>query len=353
MLRVVTAVIKGIAILALVVFVVVYVSRFICQKTTLHQTKITTEKGIDETLLVTIDDIGLHTLIRGEDSTNPVLLFVHGGPGTPSMPMHRHYDHQLTDQFTIVHFDQRASGKSVKTAPVEDQPKIETYLQDLVKMSRYLSNRFNQEKVWLVGHSWGSLIGLRAAHQFPELYHAYIGMGQITNMHEAEIVTYNYAMTKAREAGDEKIISILQSLDGPPLRDPQQVSVHRKCLRKMGGALKDESFRHHLTWQIFNSPEYSIPEMYRTFKASRNLWPNMWAEMLEVNFFEEIDTMPIPIHIISGRYDWQVPSTLAEEFVNGLIAPAGKMHHWFEESGHLPNYEEAEKYHALIREIAK
>ena len=252
-----------------------------------------------------------------------------------------------------MHFDQRASGKSAKQPDLYKEPTIQQYVDDLVEMSVRLAKQFGHEKIWLVCHSWGTLIGLRAAFSHPELFHAYIGLGQITNMIKAEKITYNYAMQKALEKGDSHVIEKLNELDQPPWVESWKVSEHRKCLRKMGGAVYDEKIRIQLIWQAMCSPEYSLGELYRSCQASGKLWPKMWDEMMEVDFFKEIDTMKIPVHILAGKYDWQVPSTLAENFYDLLIAPQGKHFYLFEKSGHLPHYEEPEKFRQVIIDLLK
>lgn len=127
-------------------------------------------------------------IIKSKNVSNPVLLFVHGGPGMPEYK----YSSALEDNFTVVWWDQRGAGLSYHSGMSKEKMTTEQFVSDTIEVSKYLCQRFKQEKIYLLGHSWGSLIAIQAAQKSPELYYAYIGVAQITNQIESEKIAYDY-----------------------------------------------------------------------------------------------------------------------------------------------------------------
>ncbi|MGB5690767.1 MAG: alpha/beta hydrolase, partial [Woeseiaceae bacterium] len=122
-----------------------------------------------------------HLLIRGRDRENPVLLFVHGGPGMPAMFLAHSFQRDLEREFVVVHWDQRAAGKSFVTDTEPSTITTSQYLDDLFVVVDALRKRFGQERIYLLGHSHGSYLGILAVSRHPELFHAYIGVGQVVD----------------------------------------------------------------------------------------------------------------------------------------------------------------------------
>ena len=117
-------------------------------------------------------------LIRGTDTRNPVLLWLHGGPGAAQMPLARHFNGELEDDFIVVHWDQRGAGKSNPPGFDETTMYLERYVADTLELTLYLKELLQKDKIYLLGHSWGSQLGLRVVEEAPHLYHAYIGVSQ-------------------------------------------------------------------------------------------------------------------------------------------------------------------------------
>jgi pimeloyl-ACP methyl ester carboxylesterase len=136
-------------------------------------------------------------LIRGMDITKPVILFLHGGPGTSNMCLLRKYTDELEKHFIVVTWDQRGAGKSYQAINPHSSMTIDRLVLDTGELTQLLCHRFNQQKIFLVGHSWGSLIGILSIQKYPDLYHAYIGIGQIVNMQENEQISYDWTLAQA------------------------------------------------------------------------------------------------------------------------------------------------------------
>ena len=140
--------------------------------------------------------------IRGEDERNPVILFLHGGPGSPELPMIK--DTELEKHFTVCHWDQRGAGMTFSSDTDPASMTTEQFVEDTRQMTDSLRKWYGVEKIYLMGHSWGSYLGIKTIEKHPELYHAYIGIGQVCNQLESERLAYDYIVEQARKAGDTK-----------------------------------------------------------------------------------------------------------------------------------------------------
>jgi len=320
-------------------------------------TTITTENGIDTLEMVEVNEVKHGLLIRGEDVSNPVLLFVHGGPGTPGMLLHRYFETELLDTYTIVHYDQRGVGKSYDERLTTEDFTINQHVEDLLAISAYVRKRLNQDKIFLLGQSWGSLLGITAARRKPNYYHAYIGLGQIIDMHTGERLAASYAISQAIRQGDDERRALIEGLGEAPYEDPQKVVTMKRTLRELGGVDYDPDFRgRELRWRAFNTPEYDIWELMRIQRAASSPSPTIWKEMLNFNVYKkngavrQADTLLLPVVIMGGIYDYQTPYSLARTYYKTLHAPKGKRFVKFEKSGHLPNYEEKDTFIKVMKE---
>lgn len=160
--------------------------------------KIKTENGISEIQYLTINNTKQYVLIRGKDKSKPVLLFLHGGPGASATALLRKFNSELEDHFTVVYWDQRNAGKSYEKKTPKEEIKVSKYIEDVDTLVSYLKNRFKVEKIFLVGHSWGTRLGLYAIQKHPENFMAYVGVGQELASYEGELISYQYTLKKAK-----------------------------------------------------------------------------------------------------------------------------------------------------------
>jgi pimeloyl-ACP methyl ester carboxylesterase len=155
--------------------------------------------GIAEIQYLDINNTRQYVLIRGWDVNNPVLLFLHGGPGASETSMLRKYNSELEKHFTVVYWDQRNAGKSYDKKFPKEEIKVHKYVQDTDTLVSYLKSRFQKEKILLVAHSWGTRLGMYAVQEHPENFIAYVGITQELSSYEGELISYNYALDKAKE----------------------------------------------------------------------------------------------------------------------------------------------------------
>lgn len=290
-------------------------------------------------------------LIRGMDITKPVILFLHGGPGTSNMCLLRKYTDELEQHFIVVTWDQRGAGKSYQAINPHSSMMIDRFVLDTGELTQLLCHRFDRQKIFLVGHSWGSLIGILSIQKYPDLYHAYIGIGQIVNMQENEQISYDWTLSQATKAEDKRAIQTLTEIGTPPYTGDGQkkLMTQRRLLGKYGGELYGSS--NGAFPLIFSSlicaTEYTLLDKVNFFKgifASNSL---LWQELLTINLNKQILSFEVPIYFVLGRHDYEAPSILAEQYFKIIEAPEKEII-WFENSAHFANIEEDGKFDDLL-----
>ena len=192
------------------------------QKRSAKKYAVTGANPIDESAYVKIGDIDQWITIRGQDRNNPVLLILHGGPGDVTSPWGYVYFHDWEKYFTVVQWDQRGAGKTLEKSgeSIASTMTIDRMVQDGIEVSAYLRQHLNQEKIVLVGHSWGSLLGLLMAKAKPELFYAFVGTGQVPGSSmEANVMAYGLALQWARTVKNSEALADLSRIGPPPYKD--------------------------------------------------------------------------------------------------------------------------------------
>ncbi len=186
---------------------------------------------------VPVNETRQWVLIRSENVANPVVLFVHGGPGTSQLTLMRKNTQPLEKHFTVVNWDQRRAGKSFAAGRDRARMNMEQFVDDIIDLSSYLAKRFHKERVLLVGHSWGTAIGVLAASRRPDLFSAYVGIGQVSRVAESERLSYEWTLEQARNATDESSVETLTGIGPPPYTGDwrSKFLTERRLLGKYGG----------------------------------------------------------------------------------------------------------------------
>lgn len=306
--------------------------------------------GINALEEVTLGGIKQWILIRGENSANPILLFLHGGPGFCLMPYSHLFSARLEKHFLVVNWDQRGCGKSYNVDIPEETFNIEQFLSDTHELIQLLKTRFSKDKIFLIGHSWGSILGLYTAYRHPKDLHAFIGMGQVVNMKEGEMISYNYTVEKAKEAGDEQSLETLKGIDPPFYKGGfQSLSIQRMLLARYGGSMRNITYFD--LGRIRNSSPYYTKEDNDNFMmAFGRICALLWNEMMGINFFEEMTEVQIPVYFFTGRCDYTTPFKLLERYFIDLKAPHKEII-WFENSCHMPNLAEPEVFQDKLIDV--
>ncbi len=293
--------------------------------------------------------------IRGNDPKKPVLLFLHGGPGSANLAKLRLQVPALEDHFIVVNWDQRGAGKSYHIGFDPHSLTLEQYIEDAHQLTRWLKDTFQVEKIYLMGFSWGTIPGLNLAARFPDDYLGYIGVGQEVDLARAEETSLDWVMREAEIAGNREALSELSAID-PAYHTAdwqEQLARERKWLLFYGGVYHTTNSYNHEMKMLFSAPEYSW--------INRALWPSgsaaslkrMWPELMTFRFSGVVERVEIPVMFISGRYDMNAPAEMAESFFQQLDAPAGKTFIWSEQAAHDVFYDEPDCLIQAVVEFSK
>lgn len=287
-------------------------------------------------------------LIRGADQDQPILLLLHGGPGYPQIGFARHNQQQLETEFIVVNWDQRGSGKSYHWNMTDEDLHIDRLIEDTYELTQYLRKKFNQEKIFIVGHSWGSLLGIWTVQKYPELYHAYIGIGQVANLPEGERVSYEFALREAYERSNEQAIKELESIGYPPYKNPRKdTTLERKWVTAFGGSERNINSNSDLMRGILFSPEYTWLDGVRLALGNSLSLRAIMPQTENMNLFETVPELKVSVYFIMGKHDYMTPSEVAYHYYEQLNAP-NKQFIWFEESAHFPHFEEVDRFFEVM-----
>lgn len=305
--------------------------------------------SIAEKLHVEINGVQQGMIIRGKSVDNPVLLFVHGGPGMPEYILPYYYDNPLEEIFTVCWWDQRGSGLSFDGSLAPEEVTLENLVSDAIGVTNYLRERFGQDKIYLMAHSWGTVPGIYTAQAAPELYHAYIGMAQISGQPGEEEIIVDHLTGQYRQQGNEKMALKLEeavkngSYAGSALRD--------KAMHELGvGTLRDmDSVITGVFLPSWQCRAYTIGEKINLWRGKFGGVNRGLIENMDVDLTEAVPRLEIPAYFFSGAYDYTVYHGYSKLYLEKLEAPV-KGFYSFAESAHGPLFEEPEKAGRILRE---
>jgi pimeloyl-ACP methyl ester carboxylesterase len=311
--------------------------------------KVVTPNGVERLEKVRIGGIEQWVSIRGTDKRNPVLLLIHGGPGYVSIPMSWWFSRGWEEYFTVVQWDQRGAGKTyLMNDPNSVTPTLtlERMVADTEEMIDWARKELSKQKIFIIGHSWGSYLGLEIAERHPDWLYAYLGVGQLTNGPESERRGWAYTLHAARLAGNSEAVRQLEAIapyfapgHPAPLKD---IYTQRKWLDFYGGVMAHRSSNSPESDLAKLSPDYSDQEISRVWEGNEFSEHYLLAKVLSLDL-SGIKELDCPLIIFAGRYDVNVNSQVAAEWFANVKAPS-KQFVWFENSAHLPMTEEPGKF---------
>lgn len=283
--------------------------------------------------------------IRGLDKSNPVLLFLAGGPGGTQMAAVRLELSELEKHFVVVGWDQPGSGKSYYAESIGEIT-AETYIQDGHALTEYLLDRFGQEKIFLVGESWGSALGIFLLGRYPESYHALIGTGQMIDFAETERLDYQKAMQIASENNDTDMIKKLEANGVPPYYGKDVTMKSAVYLNYLSSYMARDSRIHNQGYNTFRdifSEEYGLLDKINFVRGVIVTFNEVYQQLYEIDLRKHYTELNVPVYFFLGRHDVNAPPALAEEYFEVLRAPEKEIV-WFEHSGHSPWINEADRF---------
>jgi pimeloyl-ACP methyl ester carboxylesterase len=308
--------------------------------------------SISEKLFLNINGVRQGMFIKGKDAKNPVMLYLHGG--MPDYFLTQRYPTGLEDYFTVGWWEQRGAGLSYSAHVSPETMTPEQFVSDTLEVTDYLRNRFGKEKIYLMGHSGGTFIGIQAAAQAPELYHAYIGVAQMSDQLESERLAYEYMLQQFREKGNKDIVEELEAAPvtttgGTP---EDYLDLRDKGMHSLGiGTTHDmNSVVTGLFLPSLRFPEYTLTEKANTWRAKFSSGVSiLWDKAIATDLRNELLELDLPVYFFHGIHDYTVNYTLAKEYFEKLEAPM-KGFYTFDHSAHSPIFEEPEKVQRVLRE---
>jgi pimeloyl-ACP methyl ester carboxylesterase len=308
--------------------------------------------SISEKAFIDVNGARQGLFIKGRSDRNPVLLWLHGG--IPDTFLTARYPTGLEDLFTVVWWEQRGSGISFDPNIPPESMTLDQFIADTLAVTNYLRNRFGKERIYLMGHSGGSFVGIQAVAQSPEQFAAYIGVAQMSNQLRSEKLAYDFMLEEFRKSGDRAMVRKLESTrvtpsEGTPraylaLRDP---GMHRLGI----GTMHDmRSIFTGLIWPSLTFSEYTLAEKVNLWRAKMAAGPSLlWAEMLATDMADKVAALSVPAYFLHGMYDYTCAYTEARTYVSKLEAPT-KAFYTFEHSAHSPMFEEAAKARQILQQ---
>ena len=276
--------------------------------------------------------------LRSADTSNPILLFLHGGPGTAQISFARKTQSELDKHFIVVNWDQRGAGRSYSSKIKAEDMRIERFVLDAEELTEALLKRFKQKKLFLIGHSWGTVIGAYLAAKRPDLLWAYVGIGQVADVARGEKLSYQFTLGEAKRTGNQKAIRELERIGEPPYQNWKDGGIQGKWLDKFGGQIMSGSIISKILKNI-SMRDLGFFGIIKFIQGVAFSLKNMEEQLNRVNLFQDVRAINVPVFICCGRRDYNVPFELSIEYLEMLNAPKKEVI-WFEHSAHAPNFEE-------------
>ncbi len=311
--------------------------------------------SISEKIFINIGGVKQGMFLRGKDTNNPVLLFVHGGPSFPEYFLVEKYPVGLEDHFTVCYWEQRGGGISFTPEVTLESMTLGQLASDAVEVTNYLRGRFNKERIYILAHSGGSAFAIQAVESYPQLYHAYIGIAQITRQAESETLCYKYMMNRYLADGNSKMVaelkkypileddSLLLPFFNSVLRDKAQHDLGIGTMHNMRSIIKD------VFLPVWTCRAYTVREKV-------NIWVSKFSflkktglrrEIIQADIPAQVPRLEIPVFFFSGKYDLTVNKDLSKEYLERVEAPV-KGFYTFNESAHSPMFEEPQRLKEIL-----
>jgi pimeloyl-ACP methyl ester carboxylesterase len=307
---------------------------------------IATPDGIDEGRYVAIGGIEQWITIRGEHRANPVVLFLHGGPGDATNPYGYAAFRPWLSSFTVVQWDQRGSGRTLgKTGPaIAETITIDRLAQDGIELADMLRRTLQKDKIVLVGHSWGSILGVFMARARPDLFSAFVGTGQVADSTKNYAVAYDALLAKARRAGEAVAISELERIGPPPYANGEGYQVQRKWSNFFEGA---DMFIASMFGLALDAPGYTVHDIGDWLDGQVLSADRLVPQTRTIDAKALGGTFALPVLVIQGAEDFTTPTSLARSFVDSIHAPR-KAFVTIPDAGHFAVFMKRE---AFVREL--
>jgi pimeloyl-ACP methyl ester carboxylesterase len=283
-------------------------------------------------------------LIRGANRNNSLLLFLHGGPGMPTMYLAHDFQRELEQSFIVVQWDRRGAGKSYAAGLSGPEMTVSREIDDTLELIDHLRSRFHQKKLYLVGFSYGSYLGILVAQRAPEVLHAYVGIGQLAcSNDENRTIQDLWIREQAARAPDN---DALDELNGRKPLDRE------KWLFKYGAEIHSSRNWWPLLWSGLRAPEYTFQDVANVKKGVDLTASKIRYDVINGSILENVPALQVPVYFFTGRFDYTDPTPCTARLFDNINAPAKRII-WFEHSAHFVFLEEPSRFAAEMRRVAR
>ncbi|MBK8321503.1 MAG: alpha/beta fold hydrolase [Betaproteobacteria bacterium] len=292
--------------------------------------------------------------VKGADCANPVILFLHGGPGNPLSPYADALYGAWEKDYTLVQWDQRGAGRTFgRSPPGESALTVERMAADGVELARYVTRRLGAKKVVLLGGSWGSILGVHMAKARPDLFHAYVGVSQVVSYRENPATSYAKVSALAKAAGDEKTVSTLAGIGPPPWENPRHFGILRRATRAYEA--KSSAPAPKAWWAP--APGYDTRERlaeaeegedYSYLQFVGRKGDGLYSK---VDLAKQVPAFAIPVFLVHGAEDLVATPEVAKRYFDGITAPR-KEFVLVPQAGHDPNPALIEAQRRVVKQLA-
>jgi len=283
-------------------------------------------------------------LIRSANSSNPIILFLHGGPGMPLMYMAHEFQRPLEKHFTVVQWDRQGAGKTfVRNIPSMESMTIRQQLNDSYDLIDTLRHRYKKDRIILIGHSFGTYLGSILVTEHPELFSAYISIGQVVDDKKAKAIQEGFIKENALKNNRPEIIAALKKTSKPNFEN---------WLFEFGGELKNSKSFFPFIWSGICASEYTLKEAFSVGKGSSFSNRYMKYNVLDSSIYYKIRKYKVPVYFFVGKNDYTTPFELIVDYYKIIKAPE-KQIIYFDNSAHFPFFEEPEKFCIEVEKILK
>lgn len=293
-------------------------------------------------------------IIRGYNVDKPVLLFLSGGPGASEAGRVLRFNSELEKHFVVVIWEQRGCGKSYPSLNPKSALTVDQYVADIVELTDMLHERFDEQKIYLAGHSWGTIIGARAAQARPDLFYAYVGAAQMVNVQETDQIIYDMVLAHSRKTGDTKFVQTLEKQGPPPYFGKSPIRPYATLFGREYALYEVPNIRNaeyrrdgDAIMLMLKQPEYGWLDRVYYLLGLMNTFNVVYPQLQEMDLRRDATHFDLPVYIVLGRHDMNNPSQLPEAYFELLEAPSKQLV-FFEESGHGMIWEQADLFHALM-----
>jgi pimeloyl-ACP methyl ester carboxylesterase len=304
--------------------------------------------SVAELVRVSVEGHDLSMMIRGDDATNPVLLYLAGGPGGTELGAMRRHGRALEHDFVVATLDQRGTGASYDQIDPLSTMTVRSAVDDVIAVAGYLQRRFGADQLYLVGQSWGTILGVLAVQREPESFAAFVGVGQMIDPRRTDRIFYDDTLAWARTTGRTALARQLE-LNGPPpyadLLDYPTVLGHEQDVYAYDHSMNAEGDGQ----MVENLPvgEYGLLGTVNLARGLLDTFAIMYPQLQDIDLRTSAVQLDVPVYLVEGRFEPRGRAEPAREWFTQLDAPSKQ---WIEfaTSGHRPLFEQPDLFHQVM-----